>query len=355
MKVRHGKISTLVLFIVTCITIVFVIVEMRSKMKVRTSGYEEKIAAADLAMRAFQEIKWASDSLHIPLDRINDPNETGLIGLQYSHLTTQRGDLNAKLTSTNPNFAALIVQLLSQAKVRERDVVAVSFTGSYPALNIAALCAFEVMNVEPIIVTSCGASMWGANFPDFTYLDMENILYQNGIVRNKTTSATIGGEDDVGRGLSPEGRELIETAIQRCGVEPLAPVNLEDAIEKRIELYTASDKVKVFLHIGESSSWSGDYSSGLFRPRQVRSGSGIVERMSRMGVTVINIMDVSALAADHNLPAAPTPLPMPGDGTLFYEYRYSVPLAIVFLAILLFILFVVLRYDIDYYLRRRKK
>ena len=149
--------------------------------------------------------------------------------------------------------------------------------------------------------------MWGANFPDFTYLDMENILHRNGIVVNKTIAATIGGEDDVGRGLSPEGRELIETAIQRCDVTPLAPVNLEDAIEKRVDLYMSYDRVKVFLHIGESSSWSGEYASGSFRPRQVRSGGGLLETMSRRGITVINIMDIPALAADHDLPAAPTP------------------------------------------------
>ena len=112
MYIRHGNISTLVLFIVTCITIVFVVIELRSKTLVRAPYYEEKITAANLTARAFTEVKWASDSLHIPIDRINDPNETGLIGLQYSHLTTQRGDLNAKLTSTNPNYAALIVQLL---------------------------------------------------------------------------------------------------------------------------------------------------------------------------------------------------------------------------------------------------
>jgi poly-gamma-glutamate system protein len=355
MKVRHGKISTLVLFIVTCITVVFVVVELRSKARVRAHRYEEKIAAAELTLRSFREIKQASDSLHIPIDRINDPNGTGLIGLQYSHLTTQRGDLNAKLTSTNPNFAALIVHLLTRAQVGEQDIVAVSFTGSYPALNIAALCAFKVMNIEPIIVTSCGASMWGANYPYFTYLDMEHTLHANGIVEHRTMASTVGGEDDVGRGLSPEGRDLIETAITRNDIAFLAPVNLDEAIEKRVDLYGAQGKVKVFLHIGEASSWSGNYPSGFFRPRQIRSGGGLLETMSRKGIAVINVMDVTAIASDYDLPPAPTPLPAPGEGKLFYEYRYSVPLAIIFLAILLFILFVVLRYDVDYYLRRRKK
>jgi poly-gamma-glutamate system protein len=355
MKIRHGKISTLVLFAVTCITIVFVVIELRSKTLVRARHYEEKITAANLTTRAFAEVKWARDSLHIPIDRINDPNETGLIGLQYSHLTTQRGDLNAKLTSTNPNYAALIVQLLKEAKVGAKDVVAVSFTGSYPALNIAALCAFTVMDIEPVIVTSCGASMWGANYPYFTYLDMEHVLYAGNIVDHKTTAATIGGEDDVGRGLSPEGRDLIETAIVRNDVQPLAPRNLGEAIEKRVDLYESQGKVKVFLHIGEASSWSGNHASGFFKPRQIRSGSGLLEMMSRKGIAVINVMDVSALAAAYDLPPAPTPLPEPGEGRLFHEYRYSVPLAVIFLVILLFILFVVLRYDIDYYLRRRTK
>jgi poly-gamma-glutamate system protein len=52
-------------------------------------------------------------------------------------LTTDAGNLEAKQTAINPNWAAVIVDLLQQANVKERDPVAVSFSGSFPALNIA--------------------------------------------------------------------------------------------------------------------------------------------------------------------------------------------------------------------------
>ena len=40
------------------------------------------------------------------IDAINDPNQTALIGQEYTLVTTDRGYIEAKLSSTNPNFAA---------------------------------------------------------------------------------------------------------------------------------------------------------------------------------------------------------------------------------------------------------
>ncbi len=49
------------------------------------------------------------------IDVINDPNQTALIGQEYTLVTTDRGYIEAKLSTTNPNFAAVIVQLLKDA------------------------------------------------------------------------------------------------------------------------------------------------------------------------------------------------------------------------------------------------
>ncbi len=50
--------------------------------------------------------------------------------------------------------------------------------------------------------------MWGANIPEFTYLDIESALYNEGLISSKTAYASYGGIDDVGRGLTPEGKIL---------------------------------------------------------------------------------------------------------------------------------------------------
>lgn len=356
MKKREGKISILSLLIVTSITVLLMIIELNSKTRVEAKYYREKLQAAETAQQAFGVIKNRVLEMGIPIDRINDPNETGIIGIQYSPITTERGDLDAKLTSTNPNFAALIVELIKDAGVRRNDLVAVSLSGSYPALNINVLSAIEVLGLQPIIITSVSSSMWGANYPEFTYLDMESMLGENRIVQSKTTAASLGGEDDVGRGLSPAGRESIEQAALRNSVPLLDAANLDQIIERKMEKYSTGGKVKLFINVGETATAlaGAEADAGLIRPRALRTGKGLIAQFSTMGVPVINLLDANALANAYGLAVAPIPLPNPGEGRLYHEYKYSVTFAIVAAVILVIILFILLRFDIDYYLKRRK-
>jgi poly-gamma-glutamate system protein len=354
MKRREGKISILSLSIVTLITIVFMIIELNSKTKVEATYYREKIKAATMTSQAFDIIKAHALQLNIPLDQINDPNETGLIGLQYSPITAMRGDLNAKLTSTNPNFAALLVQLLKESGANENDAVAVSFSGSYPGLNIACLCALHVLGLKPTVITSVSASMWGANYPQFTYLDMERILVEDLAFDFRTTAATIGGEDDMGRGFSPEGREMILESIRRNNIELLDIQTFEDAINERVALYDTDGDPQLLIAIGDATWLGNNLPSGHIRPHQINSGTELIPFFSQRGKSVIYLSAISELAQQYDLPVAPIPLPTAGQGSLYYRYRYSVIQAIIFLGILIIILFLVLRYDFEYYLKRRK-
>src|SRR5210317_1920655 len=102
--------------------------------------------------------------------------------------------------------------MLKEVRLKENDVVAVAFTGSFPGLNIAVLAALQTLNLYPLIITSIGASNWGANDPYFTWLDMERELYNAQIFKYRSIAASIGGGLDRGRGLSPEGRKLIKDA-----------------------------------------------------------------------------------------------------------------------------------------------
>jgi poly-gamma-glutamate system protein len=356
MKKREGKISILSLLIVTAVTILLMIVELNSKTKVQGKYYQEKILAAELAQRALGAIKEKVLEMGIPIDRTNDPNETGIIGIQYSPITTERGDLDAKLTSTNPNFAALVVELTKDARVRKGNLVAVSLSGSFPALNIDVMSALDVLGLEPVIITSVGSSMWGANYPQLTYLDMESALNEKGILKAKTIAASLGGEDDVGRGLSPAGRETIEEAAYRNAVPILEATNLDEIIARKMETYTNHGRIRLFINAGETTTAlaGSEAGIGLIGRNVVRTGAGLIARFSKMGIPVVNLLDVNALAESYDMAVAPIPLPNPGEGRLYYEYKYSVTFAIIAMLILVFILFVILRFDIDYYLKRRK-
>ena len=354
MKWRKEKISILSLIIASAVTILFMIFEFKSIAKVPAPFFKEKIEAAKLTEKAFGLIKAYVKELNIPIDWINDPNETGLIGPQYSTITLGRGDLNEKLTTTNPNIAGIVIEFLKRCGVKEYDTVAVALTGSYPGLNIATLCALKVLNLHPIIITSVSASMWGANHPQLTYLDMETRLRNPEIFEFKSVAATIGGEDDMGRGLSPEGRKIIQNAIIRNRIQPLDIKDPTDRIEKRWSLYTSKGRPKAFINVGETKFSEPDIEPGYIPPGKLKYGKGIIGRFSIARVPVINLIALNNLAQKYGLPIAPIPLPRIGSGRLYYRIKYSVTQAIIYLVILISLLLIILKCDLDYYLGLKK-
>ncbi len=355
MKWRKEKISIPSLVLASVITIIFMIFEFSSKSKVTTPFFREKIAATELTKKSFDIIKEMVQELNFPIDKINDPNETGLIGPQYSTITSGRGDLNEKLTTTNPNIAGLVIELLKRCGVKEYDTVAVALTGSYPGLNIATLCALKVLNLHPIIITSVSASMWGASHPQLTCLDMETRLRNAKIFPFKSVAATIGGEDDMGRGLSPEGREIIQKAIIRNGIQLLDIKDPTDRIEKRWNLYTSKGRPKAFINVGETKFSEPDIEPGYIPPGKLKYGKGIIVRFSKACVPVINLIALNNLAQKYGLPIAPIPLPRIGSGRLYYRIKYSVTQAVIYLFILLSLLLIILKCDLDYYLGLKKE
>ena len=120
--------------------------------------YSTKLAAAqrmELATKVLREERLARG---IPIEPEIDPNATGLIGPEYTVITTTLGYLPAKRTSTNPNMAGVLVAMLDRAGAKPGDCAAVGFSGSFPALNVAVLCALQAMELRPVIVSSVGAS-----------------------------------------------------------------------------------------------------------------------------------------------------------------------------------------------------
>jgi len=145
----------------------------------------QMVSSSRIMVRAMAAIKNCQREQGILLDKKQDPNLTGLIGQKMSSITTSLGSLEAKRTTTNPNFAALVVLLLKKAGVREGDTIAVGSSSSFPALIVALLSAAKVMDLHPLIISSLGASQWGANRPRFHWLRMEECLLSKGIFKVK--------------------------------------------------------------------------------------------------------------------------------------------------------------------------
>ena len=245
--------STAALSILSLLALLAFIAVEQSKIDVKKEWYNEKLEAAQLSQKAEQVLKNHRVENSIFIDVVNDPNQTALIGQEFTLVTTDRGEIDAKLSTTNPNFAAVVVQLLKDAGVEAGDNVAVAMSGSFPGLNISVAAAIEILSLNPVTITSVGASNFGANDPNFTWLDMETVLYNSGLMRHRSVAASIGGGHDIGRGLSPEGRHLIEEAIQRNDVIFINESYLENSIERRMEIYEKYSKnkpIKAFINVG---------------------------------------------------------------------------------------------------------
>ena len=306
-----------------------------SKLDVKQKWYSEKLEAARRAKTAQQHLKEYRLERGVFVDAINDPNETALIGQDLTPITTDRGDIDAKLASTNPNFAAVVIELLKQAGVREKDHVAVAMTGSFPAINIAVLAAVETLRLTPIIITSVGASNWGANDPLFTWLDMERVLTEKNVFHHRSVAASVGGGGDVGRGLSPEGREMIVQAIKRNNVSFINEEHVEQSIDHRLKLYEDRSKghpIKAYINIGGGIASLGTIvngeiiPSGLSKQLPVKNYPvrGVIIEMAKRGVPVIHLYNIRQMWADYELPPNPIPLPEPGSGGIFIRVKYNV-------------------------------
>jgi len=327
--------SKTVLSVLSLLSLMAFLAVEYGKEDVKLKWYDQKLEASELASEATEYLKEFRMQKSVFVDVVNDPNETALIGQDITPITTDRGFIEAKLTSTNPNFAAVVVDMLKEAKLEKDDVVAIAFTGSFPGLNIAVHSAVQTLKLKPIIITSVGASNWGANDPYYTWLDMEKILFKAGIFKNKSVAASIGGGVDRGRGLSPDGRQLIIDAINRNKVEFINEEHLESSIQKRIDIFneqSKKEKIKAFINVGGGISSIGSVENYKFIPGGLSISlpmknypvRGVTIHMAENNIPIIHLLNVNQLAQKYGLPVNPIPLPRPGEGEIFIQKRYSV-------------------------------
>lgn len=344
--------SNIVLGLLFLLSLLAFIAVENGKKDVKQEYYEEKLAAARLAQRAEECIKDFRLKNGVFLDDVNDPNQTALIGQEYSLITTDQGVIEAKLSATNPNFAAIVVQLLKDAGIKANDHVAVAVSGSLPGINIAVMAAIETLKLQPTIITSVGASNFGANDPYFTWLDMESLLNNAGIFHYKSVAASIGGGNDAGRGLSPEGRDLIIKAIERNGAKFINEKHLEESIARRMEIYEKSDKgkpVKVFINVGGGIASLGNSVNGELIPSGLTERlpmsnyplQGVMVQMGRKGIPIIHLLNINQLLTKYELPVNPVPLPDPGEGGIFVQKKYNVVVTSIATAILVAVIIII--------------
>lgn len=258
----------------------------------------------------------------LPIDPESDPNRTGLIGPEHTPITTTLGHLGAKRTSTNPNMAGLVVQLLGQAGARPGGCAAVALSGSFPALNIAVMAALDAMGLRPVAVSTVGASTYGATDPEFTWPDMEPVLVERQVLSHRSAAVAPGGVDRDSPIFGDAGWRQARAAMERSGLEILdedGDSGLAADVERRMRLYESGcgGRPAVFVNVGGGLTALGRCRAaerlppGLLPPGIHDAGPdcGILFRMAESGVPVVHLLNVLGLAREHGLPVDPTPLP----------------------------------------------
>ena len=339
------------------LAIVLYIIAQTSYTEIESSWYEDKVVAAKKMETAMAVLTNEVHNLGLPIDRMNDPNETGLIGVNVSTITTSRGALSERLITLNPNFAAAIVDLLRNAGLQEGDYVAVGVTGANPGANIALYSAMETLGLNPIIITSVGAATYGANREIFTWLDMERVLFENGITSFHSRHATMGGTNDLGRGLPPEGRDNIVRAVERNHRILLNSEEFEDNVRLRMDAYDSllpdGARYRAFINVGAGVGNVGSLvnariiSTGIHRRLHERTFSepGTMMLFAQRNIPVVHIYNINRLVSQYDLPRNTYPMPTAGTGTLFSTRINNVFIALVCWIILVGAIVTVIVFD----------
>ncbi len=240
-----------------------------------------------------------------------DAENAGLVGAELTPLVTTLGSPEAKSLSSRPAWARVLVVQLHQAGVGADDVVAASFSGSFPGLNLAVAAAADALGARVIAVSSVTASSWGANQPGFTWPEMEVRLVGARLIRPATIAVTTGGDLDQAFDLEPEGRAMAvhirDRTADRLGVPVIQTGTLEAAIGARLAAYQRAagrQPIAAYVNVGGHVASLGD-SPAILRQRSgwlarlpfdLSSGRGVTARFVERGVPVLHLLNIRDLA-----------------------------------------------------------
>ncbi|WP_029759480.1 MULTISPECIES: poly-gamma-glutamate system protein [Fusobacterium] len=295
------------------------------EIKIKNEYYTEMIIAAEKNKLLQEEIFNEKLRRGIEIDKNLDRNETGLIGLEWSGITTTLGDIEAKRTSTNPDFAALLVKLFKEAGLKKGDIVVANFSSSFPALNLAFISAADTLELKAIITTSVGSSTYGGNIEDFTYLDMENYLYSKKLINNRTIAYSLGGAGDIGKEFDKDIIEKIKNRLDSYDLKFFYEENFEKNLEDRYEFYKILSKgnIKAFINIGGNLLSLGKNTDiidnqKILLDKLTAIKTGLVGKFLKDDIPVFYLLNIKSIALYYNLEFDPDKFSEIGTLSIYY-------------------------------------
>jgi len=332
---RPPGVSRRVLVLIAMVAVAALALVEKFPVRRQQRWHDEKLAAARLALDAFKAIKAEKQKRNIAFDPEGDPHQTGMIGTSLTPVTSNTGYLSAKRASINPNFAAIVVEMLKRAGVEKGDLVAIGTSGSFPAMNVAAFAAVQTLGLETISIASASASEWGANDVNFLWIDMERALVDQQVFGFRSVAASKGGIDDRAVGMSKEGRALLDAAIERNNLEKIDPKTMVESVEQRMRIYdekAAGRPIKAYVNVGGGAASVGtQVGKKQFKPGlnlEPPRGAGLMDsvmlRFAERGVPVVHITSLARLAKQHGLSEnGDGGIPRVGEGNVYVKAEYN--------------------------------
>lgn len=260
---------------------------------------------------------------HVPPEEL-DPMKCGLIGVEWSPISTTIGSLQSKQISCNPIWAVIFLRWFDELGLKKGDRVAILSSGSFPGFLISSIIAAEAKGLDVFLQISLGASTYGANDPDFPISRILAELRKAGYISSKAAFYTLGGDYEIGGGIPKEGIDLMLKSAQAEGVPVLRAKSLQEITESKMR-YLDKFNPSLVIHIGGAHSNIGTDESVLSLPPGILSlrheknaGNGIISLMLKRKTPVIHILNVKRLCRITGVPeraifvkAGPTPFRLP--------------------------------------------
>lgn len=343
---RDKKFRVFLGFVIAIWVLIFFIFK-GEKLK-KTDRYETQIKAYELMEEASQKIIEYKKSENIEISK-EDILKTGLIGEEYSEITTTLGNLSAKRTAATPDMAAMLVKMYEELSLKENDKIAIATSGSFPGLNLAAICAAESMHLKTVVISSIGASTYGANQKDMTFPKMLDLLNKDGILYSNSSLITPGGDDDIGSNMDIEVLQEILSDFEKENLDIMINPDFKENILARTKIFDEEKKPDAFVAVGGNLSFLGlndnsikNQQGILKKPKNLPAFSddkGLVNYYLNKNTPVIYLLNIKKIVSDYNLQFDPEKLPKKGTSAVFFEEYYPKELVYfsAFLVLLCFI------------------
>lgn len=313
----------------------------------KESSYkQEMMQAVELTKKWFNIIQEQKEIRNIYSDAISNVPYNFLLGNDFTFTTTTLGSINAKEISTNPDFSALMIKLITEAGIKEGDKVGLIISGSFPSLAISTLAALQILKIDVLLSSSLGSSSFGANQEGATWLDMENWLIDKGGLNYHSIIVSKGAENDIGLGLTEEGNAILEDAAKRNSRTLYMPQSLSQAITDRVNLYK-SNNISLLINIGGNQAAMGRCAHSVSIPNGLHKNiqlcdddlRGVIQEINSTGVPIINLLNIKDLANRYKMDIAPG-IEYAKSTNLYIEINKSRLVLTISLIVSLFFLFI---------------